>query len=137
MEKKLRRFRKSYHIRWLQDEEFRRSSRDMWMSPLSFWVQRTIKLSYDFKTFCVGNSHDWLVYAKYSLFFSPFDNINFFYYYVNWIWTYTAWNNGFFWLKYVKFFIYAIDLINLFMLNFGYFSKKIHIFLIFLSNVEN
>ena len=108
--------------------------RDMWMSPLSFWVQWTIKLRYDFKTFCVGNGHDWLVYAKYSLFFSPFDNIKFFYYYVNWIWTYTAWNNGIFWLKYVKFFIYAIDLINLFMLNFGYFSKKIHIFL---SNVEN
>ena len=34
----------------------------------------------------------------------------------------------FFWLKYVKFFIYAIDLINWFMLKFGYFSKCFRIF---------
>ena len=69
---------------------------------------------------------DWFM-VNIHYFFIPFDNIKYFLYYIAIdvirIWTYSAWNNAIFLLKNVKNFLYEIDIINWFMLKFGYFMN--------------
>ena len=63
MVKKLRRFHTICHVRCLQTEVSQKKNRSVEKDSVRFGVKATIKLGFDYKTFCIGNREYRLIHV--------------------------------------------------------------------------
>ena len=61
--KKLRMFRIICHVRCLQTEISQKKNHSVEKDLVRFGVKETIKLGFDFKTFCIGNREHRLIHV--------------------------------------------------------------------------
>ena len=67
--KNLRRFRTICHVRPLQTKASPKKNHSVENDPVRFRVKVTVKLGFDFKTFCIGNRQHRLVHVEFWEFF--------------------------------------------------------------------
>ena len=69
-------FRTICHVRCLQTEVSQKMNRSVEKDSVRFGVKVTVKLGFDFRTFCIDNREYRLFHMNFGNFLEPFDDFN-------------------------------------------------------------